>query len=107
MVGGKGGADTLGPQMGFPQGRHAPVFLETENEGKTRWQIRLCVGENSCFLFSSLMCGGDPSGDAERRLSARSKLGSLARTKDFGGRKQTQEAYLCRAPARWRVNAPP
>ncbi len=28
--GGKGGAITLGLQMGFPQGGHAPVFSETE-----------------------------------------------------------------------------
>lgn len=67
----------MGPQMGFPQGRHAPVFLETGTEGKTRRQIRLCVGGNSCSLLSPLMYG-DPGGDGERRLSARSRLGCLA-----------------------------
>ena len=30
--GGKGGAITLGLQMGFPQEGHAPVFSETETE---------------------------------------------------------------------------
>lgn len=32
--GGKGGAITLGPQMGFPEERHAPVFSEGRDEGK-------------------------------------------------------------------------
>lgn len=33
--GGKGGAITLGLQMGFPQEGHAPVFSETEARANT------------------------------------------------------------------------
>lgn len=33
--GGKGGAITLGLQMGFPQEGHAPVFSETESRANT------------------------------------------------------------------------
>lgn len=41
--GGKGGAITLGLQMGFPQEGHAPVFSETDRVGQTRCQIHLCI----------------------------------------------------------------
>lgn len=54
--GGKGGAITLGLQMGFPQEGHAPVFSETETKanmvaGLSLHQQILLYSENSKFLL--------------------------------------------------------
>lgn len=71
--GGKGGAVTLGLQMGFPQERHAPVFFEMDPSFAFERTVA------SCFLF---MCHDQrpPAGDGEATasLSTRSRLRSLA-----------------------------
>lgn len=68
--GGKGGAVTLGLQMGFPQERHAPVFFETETGANMVADPSLHLREQLLLVFSSCVTtkGLLPGTERRRRL---------------------------------------